>query len=74
MLKTPNIKSAKLTKGKITIDSDSKSKVANNKFDNNEVNCNKVRDNEVIKEKNHHKTFKSKKMVRSSDYLTLRAS
>lgn len=32
-----------------------------------------IRDNEVAKEKIYQKIFKSKKLIRSSEFLTLRA-
>ena len=76
----------RLRKDKIGVNSDGKEKHSSktkldgkNKVDGNEIDSNKVEDNKVIEEKNHQKTFKSKKLskskktIRSLDFFTLRA-
>ena len=42
-------------------------------FGGNEIDGSKFKDNKVAKKKNHQKISKSKKIVRSSDFLTFGA-
>lgn len=85
MLKISNIESAKLRKGKVEVDNnskndiDGKSEINNSKVYGNKINGNEVRNDEVIKEKNYQKTFKlpkiskSKETGRSLNFFTLEA-
>lgn len=72
MLKTLSIKLANLITSKVKVDGNGKdeynSKVKLNgkdKVGDGTVDGNKVGDNEIVKEKNHEKMSKSKKMIKS---------
>ena len=68
-----------LKKDKVGVDIDGKAKSRGRyKFNNYEFNCseiegNEVGDDKVPKEKNYQKMSKSKKTIRSSDFLSLGA-